>query len=121
MSGMTRDMPSADGVSGSGGAGGTCHLGPGHAANGAGGTAQATPGTEGNRRAAGHAIERTYLDYAASAPLRKEALEAERAYEASSYAGANPNSLHSAGREAARALDGARRDLARLLGGRFRP
>lgn len=65
--------------------------------------------------------ERVYLDYAASAPLRPEALEAERAYEASSYAGANPNSLHSAGREAARALDGARRDVARLLGGRFRP
>lgn len=64
---------------------------------------------------------RVYLDYAASAPLRPEAVAAERAYEASSYAGANPNSLHSAGREAARALDGARRDLARLLGGGFRP
>ena len=64
---------------------------------------------------------RVYLDYAASSPVRTEALEAERAYEASSYAGANPNSLHSAGREAARALDGARRDIARCLGGRFRP
>ena len=64
---------------------------------------------------------RVYLDYAASAPVRPEALEAERAYESSSYAGANPNSLHSAGREAARALDGARRDMARCLGGRFRP
>ena len=64
---------------------------------------------------------RVYLDYAASAPVRPEAIEAERAYERASYAGANPNSLHSAGREAARALDGARRDLARLLGGRFRP
>ena len=64
---------------------------------------------------------RVYLDYAASSPVREEALEAERAYEASSYAGANPNSLHSAGREAARALDGARRDIARCLGGRFRP
>ena len=62
-----------------------------------------------------------YLDYAASAPMREEALLAERAYEASSYAGANPNSLHSAGREAARALDGARRDIARCLGGGFRP
>lgn len=64
---------------------------------------------------------RVYLDYAASAPLRSEALDAERAYEAAPYAGANPNSLHSAGREAARALDGARRDLARLVGGGFRP
>lgn len=53
--------------------------------------------------------------------MRREALEAERAYEESSFAGANPNSLHTAGREASRALDGARRDLARLLGGGFRP
>ena len=63
----------------------------------------------------------TYLDYAASAPLRVEALEAERAYDASRIAGANPNSLHTLGREAARALDGARRDLARCLGGGIRP
>ena len=68
-----------------------------------------------------NAERRVYLDYAASAPLRREALEAEAAYAQSSYAGANPNSLHSAGREAARALDGARRDIVRLLGGRFRP
>ena len=66
-------------------------------------------------------VRRVYLDYAASAPMRAEALAAERAYEVSSYAGANPNSLHTAGREAARALDGARRDLARCLGGGFRP
>ncbi len=63
----------------------------------------------------------TYLDYAASAPLRPEALEAERAYDGAPYAGANPNSLHTRGREAARALDGARADLARCLGGGFRP
>lgn len=62
-----------------------------------------------------------YLDYAASTPIRPEALEAERAYEAAPYAGANPNSLHTVGREAARALDGARADLARLLGGGLRP
>lgn len=62
-----------------------------------------------------------YLDYAASAPVRPEALAAERAYEESAFAGANPNSLHTMGREAARALDGARATLARLLGGRFRP
>ncbi|MBR3317605.1 MAG: cysteine desulfurase [Atopobiaceae bacterium] len=66
-------------------------------------------------------MRRVYLDYAASAPVRPEALAAERAYEECSYAGANPNSLHTAGREAARALDGARRDIARCLGGRFRP
>ncbi|MBM6774152.1 aminotransferase class V-fold PLP-dependent enzyme [Olsenella profusa] len=65
--------------------------------------------------------KRIYLDYAASAPRRPEALEAERAYEASDYAGANPNSLHSRGRAAARALDGARATLARCLGGTWRP
>lgn len=66
-------------------------------------------------------VRRVYLDYAASAPMRPEALAAERAYDASPYAGANPNSLHTAGREAARALDGARREIARMLGGGFRP
>ena len=63
----------------------------------------------------------TYLDYAASAPAREESLDAERAYEASEIAGANPNSLHTLGRAAARALDGARADIARCAGGRFRP
>ncbi|MDO4428907.1 MAG: cysteine desulfurase family protein [Atopobiaceae bacterium] len=63
----------------------------------------------------------TYLDYAASSPLRPEALEAMGAYDEASYAGANPNSLHTLGRLAARALDGARTDLARALGGGFRP
>ncbi len=62
-----------------------------------------------------------YLDYAASAPVRPEALEAEREYDESPIAGSNPNSLHTLGREASRALDGARADLARLVGGRFRP
>ena len=62
-----------------------------------------------------------YLDYAASAPERRESLAAERAYEESPIAGANPNSLHTPGREAARALDGARRDIARCVGGGFRP
>ena len=62
-----------------------------------------------------------YLDYAASAPMSEAALEAERAYEAAPFAGANPNSLHTLGRQAARALDGARRDLARCLGAGFRP
>lgn len=67
------------------------------------------------------ADKRIYLDYAASAPRRAEALEAERAYEKSDYAGANPNSLHSRGRAAARALDGARASLARCLGPGWRP
>jgi len=63
----------------------------------------------------------TYLDYAASAPVRPEALAAERAYDEAPYAGANPNSLHALGRQAARALDESRRVLAQCLGGRFRP
>lgn len=62
-----------------------------------------------------------YLDYAASAPVSELALTAQDAYERTPYAGANPNSLHTMGRQAARALDGARRDLTRCLGGGFRP
>lgn len=65
--------------------------------------------------------ETVYLDYAASAPLRPEALDAQRAYDEAPFAGANPNSLHSLGRAAARALDDARRDIVRVLGGGFRP
>lgn len=63
----------------------------------------------------------TYLDYAASAPLRAEARAATDAYDAQPWAGANPNSLHTPGRRAARALDGARRELAAAAGGGFRP
>lgn len=63
----------------------------------------------------------TYLDYAASAPLRAEARAATEAYDAQPWAGANPNSLHTLGRLAARALDGARRELAAATGGGFRP
>lgn len=62
-----------------------------------------------------------YLDHAASSPLSQAALEAEAAYEALPFAGANPNSLHTPGRQAARALDDARATLARCAGGRFRP
>lgn len=62
-----------------------------------------------------------YLDHAASSPLRQQARDALLAYEEAPYAGANPNSLHTMGRQAARALDGARAGLARCLGGRIRP
>lgn len=62
-----------------------------------------------------------YLDYAASAPMVPEAKAAEAAYAEASYAGANPNSLHTLGREAAMALEGARREIAKALGGGFRP
>ena len=53
------------------------------------------------------------LDYAASTPMRAEALLAQREYDDSELAGVNPNSLHSLGREAARALDEARRPAVR--------
>lgn len=62
-----------------------------------------------------------YLDHAASSPLRQQAREALLAYEEAPYAGANPNSLHTMGRQAACALDGARAELARCLGDRIRP
>lgn len=62
-----------------------------------------------------------YLDYAASAPMVLEAKAAEAAYAEAPYAGANPNSLHTLGREAAMALEGARREIAKALGGGFRP
>lgn len=62
-----------------------------------------------------------YLDYAASAPMVPEAKAAEAAYAEAPYAGANPNSLHTLGREAAMALEGARRKIAKALGGGFRP
>ena len=62
-----------------------------------------------------------YLDYAASAPLRPEAVRMRAAYEARPCAQANPNSLHTLGREAAHALDEARSGLARCIGCGFRP
>jgi cysteine desulfurase len=62
-----------------------------------------------------------YLDYASSAPLSAAALDAREAYLRQPCAPANPNSLHTLGREAARALEQARRELAGMLGGGVRP
>lgn len=64
---------------------------------------------------------RIYLDYAASAPLRPKAKEAWLSYHEQPCGVANPNSLHTLGREASKALDEARRTMARCLGGNFRP
>lgn len=55
-----------------------------------------------------------YLDYAASAPLRKEALQAMLPYFSKTFA--NPDSLHSFGRAAKRAVEEAREKIASLLG-----
>lgn len=61
-----------------------------------------------------------YLDYAATAPLIPEALRAMEPYLAagpdSIRGNANPNSLSTPGREAFKALEGARRSLAASLG-----
>lgn len=62
-----------------------------------------------------------YLDHAASSPMCAEALAAERAYEGLDIAGANPNSLHTLGRKAAQVLETSRHELARCVGGGFRP
>ena len=61
------------------------------------------------------------LDYAASTPMRPEAISAQLAYDQSDLAGVNPNSLHSLGRAAAAKLENARRDIARTFGARVRP
>lgn len=60
------------------------------------------------------------LDYAASTPMRPEAIAAQAAYDAATYAGANPNSLHTLGRAAAAELERCRRVVARTLGARVR-
>lgn len=60
------------------------------------------------------------LDYAASTPMRVEAVRAQAAYDASDIAGANPNSLHTLGRKASAQLETCRRSIARSFGPRVR-
>lgn len=60
------------------------------------------------------------LDYAASTPMRPEAVQAQADYDASHLAGVNPNSLHSLGRQAAIRLEECRRAVAASLGARVR-
>lgn len=60
------------------------------------------------------------LDYAASTPLRPEALLAMARYDESPIAGANPNSLHSLGRAAQAELERCRRAIAATFGARVR-
>ncbi|MCA9850046.1 MAG: cysteine desulfurase [Dehalococcoidia bacterium] len=57
--------------------------------------------------------KRIYLDSAASAPLRPEALEAMMPFLTTAYA--NPSAHHSAGRDASDALEGAREAVAAIL------
>jgi cysteine desulfurase len=60
------------------------------------------------------ADSRVYLDYAATTPLRPEALAAMTPYFAQH--GFNPSSAHAEGRRARAALDDARDSVARVLG-----
>lgn len=66
--------------------------------------------------------KRVYLDWAATAPLCEQAAQAMAPYlepgAANMPLGANPNSLHSEGREAFAAMGQARESLARVLGAR---
>lgn len=55
-----------------------------------------------------------YLDYAATSPLREEALEAMLPYFKEAFG--NPDSLHACGRRAAAALQSARDAIAAMLG-----
>ncbi len=60
------------------------------------------------------------LDYAASTPMRAEAVQAQAVYDTSELAGVNPNSLHTLGRRAAIRLEECRRAVARSFGTRVR-
>lgn len=60
------------------------------------------------------------LDYAASTPMRAEAVSAQLAYDSSDISGANPNSLHSLGRKAQASLENSRREIAKTFGPRVR-
>lgn len=60
------------------------------------------------------------LDYAASTPMRAEAVQAQAVYDTSELAGVNPNSLHTLGRRAAIRLEECRRAVARSFGARVR-
>ena len=64
----------------------------------------------------GQPERRRYFDNAASCLPTQEAREAAAAFDAQSWAGANPNSLHADGRAAFKALQDARASLARSLG-----
>lgn len=59
-------------------------------------------------------MTKLYLDHIAATPLRPEAFEAMRPFLGASFG--NPQSLHTAGREALAAVDAAREEVAALIG-----
>jgi len=58
-------------------------------------------------------MERVYLDYAATAPVKKEVLDAMLPYLTEKFG--NPSSLHSFGQEARQAVDDSRKKIADFL------
>ena len=58
-----------------------------------------------------------YMDYAATTPVRREALEAMLPYFTESFG--NPSSIYSLAQESRKATDDARDTVARILGGRM--
>ncbi|MGE5541534.1 MAG: cysteine desulfurase NifS [Bacillota bacterium] len=59
-------------------------------------------------------MRRVYLDHAATTPVRPEVVEVMKEHMLEVYG--NPSSIHSFGREARKALDGAREQVASLIG-----
>lgn len=62
----------------------------------------------------GTAVKTVYMDHAATTPLRPESLEAMLPYLTTHYG--NPSSVYSYGRDARKALDDAREEIAQVLG-----
>ncbi|MDR0888308.1 MAG: cysteine desulfurase [Coriobacteriales bacterium] len=62
------------------------------------------------------AEERSYLDYAATAPMRPEVLEAMLPYMQAASGFGNANTLYAEGKQAAHAVEKARSQIARAIG-----
>lgn len=61
-------------------------------------------------------MKRIYMDYAATTPMHPDVLEAMRPYFTENFG--NPSSIHSFGREARKAVDCARDNIAAFIGAR---
>ncbi|MCR4708044.1 MAG: aminotransferase class V-fold PLP-dependent enzyme, partial [Clostridiales bacterium] len=59
-------------------------------------------------------MDRIYMDWAASSPLCRDALEAMMPYLTGTWG--NASSIHSFGREARRAIEEAREEIASFIG-----
>ena len=59
-------------------------------------------------------MQRVYLDHSATTPVRKEVADLVLSYMTTNYG--NPSSIHSFGREAKKALENAREQVAGLIG-----